>query len=243
MHRKAANFGYSRAVRIRTGTSGFSYKEWKGGFYPEKLKNADMLEYYGTRLAAVEINNTFYRMPKASVLEGWGEKVPEEFRFILKASRRITHFKRLKGTEDETAYVIEAARVLGERLGALLFQLPPNFKKDLARLAGFLKILPDDVRAAFEFRHDSWFDDEVFATLRSQNRALCLADTDDKAAPIVATADWGYLRLRRAKYTPKALKNWLETIHQQDWSDCFVFFKHEDEAGGPKMAEKLQNLA
>ncbi len=229
-------------MRILAGTSGFSYKEWKGEFYPEKLKNADMLEYYASKLPAVEINNTFYRMPKAEVIESWAEKVPEGFRFVLKASRRITHFKRLKGTEEETAYVVETARVLGSRLGALLFQLPPNFKKDLERLEVFLKILPRDVRAALEFRHDSWFDAEVFEVLRTHNRALCLADTDEKSPEIVATADWGYLRLRRADYSAKALRAWLETIGEQGWSECFVFFKHEDEAGGPRMAESLLAL-
>lgn len=229
-------------MKLHVGTSGFSYKEWKGGFYPEKLKNTDMLEYYAARLPAVEINNTFYRMPKASVLEGWREKVPASFRFVLKASRRITHFKRLKGTEDETAYVIETARVLGDRLGALLFQLPPNFKKDLARLEGFLAILPSDIRVAFEFRHDSWFDEEILECLRGDNRALCLADTDEQTPDLVATADWGYLRLRRASYTKKALASWLATLRAQGWEDCFVFFKHEDESGGPRMAENLLGL-
>ena len=231
------------AMAIRTGTSGFSYKEWKGAFYPEKIKNDEMLAYYASRLPAVEINNTFYRMPRASVLEGWGAKVPAEFRFILKASRRITHFKRLKGAEDETSYVIETARALGGRLGALLFQLPPNFKKDMDRLEGFLAGLPGDVRAAFEFRHDSWFDDEVFGALRRHNRALCLADTDEKAPEVVATADWGYLRLRRAAYSSAALRKWLGAIGDQGWRDCFVFFKHEDEASGPAMAERLLGMA
>ena len=230
-------------MRIRTGTSGFSYQEWRGDFYPEKIKNADMLHYYGTRLSAVEINNTFYRMPKASVLESWCAAVPENFRFILKASRRITHFKRLKDTAEETGYVVETARVLGARLGALLFQLPPNFKKDLQRLEAFLGILPADVRAAFEFRHASWLDEEVFAALRARNRALCLADTDEHRPPAVSTADWGYLRLRRTEYTPKELAGWLETIGRQGWTDCFVFFKHEDEAGGPRLAENLVALS
>ncbi|MFQ5526425.1 MAG: DUF72 domain-containing protein [Thermoanaerobaculia bacterium] len=227
---------------IRAGTSGFSYKEWKGGFYPEKLKNAEMLEYYASQLPAVEINNTFYRMPRAEVLEGWARKVPTEFRFILKASRRITHFKRLKDTEEITEYVVSNARILGDRLGALLFQLPPNFKQDLERLERFLEIVPDDVRAAFEFRHGSWFDDETYGILKAHNRALCLADTDDSRPDIVSTADWGYLRLRRVAYSAKSLGSWLETIRDQGWDDCFVFFKHEDEAGGPRMAAKLLSL-
>ncbi len=229
-------------MRVWAGTSGFSYKEWKGSFYPEKIKNTDMLEYYGSRLPAVEINNTFYRMPKPSVLEGWQEKVPQDFRFILKASRRITHFKRLKNTDEETTYFVDTASALGERLGALLFQLPPNFKRDLERLEEFLKILPSEVRAAFEFRHESWFDEEVFDLLRSHNRALCWAETEDVRPESIATADWGYLRLRRPDYGKKALEHWWNAIAQQDWTECFVFFKHEDEASGPRLAEEFLAL-
>ncbi len=231
------------STKLRTGTSGFSYKEWKGSFYPEKLPNSDMLAYYASRLAAVEINNTFYRMPKAEVLEGWRAKVPDDFRFILKASRRITHFKRLVGAGDELDYFASTARGLGRRLGALLFQLPPNFKKDLGRLGAFLDQVPDDVAAAFEFRHDSWFDDEVATLLADHNRALCLADTEERPAPIVRTADWGYLRLRRPGYSDAELGGWLETLTEQGWDRVFVFFKHEDEASGPRMAEALAALA
>lgn len=228
---------------IRTGTSGFSYKEWKGAFYPEKIKNADMLEFYGSRLPTVEINNTFYRMPKASVLEGWSEKVPPDFRFILKASRRITHFKRLKNADEECRYFVDTANTLGSHLGALLFQLPPNFKKDIERLEDFLTVLPSQTRAAFEFRHESWFDDEVTDLLRAHNRALCLAETDDRSPELVSTADWGYLRLRRPEYTKKALARWLDGIGRQQWKECFVFFKHEDEGSGPRLAEKLLTMA
>ena len=230
-------------MKLRTGTSGFSYKEWKGPFYPEKLANAEMLAFYASRLSAVEINNTFYRMPKASVLETWTEKVPDDFRFILKASRRITHFKRLKGTDEELGYFVATSKTLGDKLGALLFQLPPNFKKDLERLEGFLTILPADVRAAFEFRHPSWFCDETYAALREYDRALCLADIDEQRPEVVSTADWGYLRLRRTKYTKKQLDAWLADINALRWNDCFVFFKHEDEASGPKAAEKFLKLA
>ena len=230
-------------MRVRTGTSGFSYKEWKGSFYPEKLKNADMLEYYGSKLPAVEINNTFYRMPKVSVLEGWSEKVSADFRFILKASRRITHFKRLKNSEEECGYLVDTARTLGERLGALLFQLPPNFKKDLDRLGAFLGMLAPQPRAAFEFRHPSWFDDEVFDTLRAHNRALCLAETEESQPDLVSTADWGYLRLRRADYTDDDLESWLAAMRTLGWQEAFVFFKHEDEASGPRLAERFLEMA
>lgn len=222
---------------VRAGTSGFSYKEWKGSFYPEKLKNTEMLEFYGTKLPTVEINNTFYRMPKSEVLAGWCENVPEDFRFILKASRRITHFKRLKNTEEECAYFVDTARALGERLGALLFQLPPNFKKDTERLAEFLSTVPSDVRAALEFRHESWFDDEVYELLRSHNRALCTAETEDGDTELIPTADWGYLRLRRADYTEKDLERWRTAVKRQAWTECFVFFKHEDAGAGPRLAE------
>lgn len=230
-------------LNLRTGTSGFSYKEWKGSFYPEKHPNAQMLEFYATKLPAVEINNTFYRMPKVSVLEGWTEKVPENFRFILKASRRITHFKRLVNTDDELGYFVETSQALGQRLGALLFQLPPNFKKDLERLETFLKLLPNSAPAAFEFRHDSWFDEETYGALRKHNRALCLADTEDKPAKVVRTADWGYLRLRRPDYSKKDLERWQGQIEEQGWGNCYVFFKHEDEASGPRLAQEFLAMA
>lgn len=234
-------------MRLWVGTSGYSYKEWKGSFYPEGLPSADMLAYYGTRLPAVEINNTFYRLPKESVLAGWAEKVPAEFRFVLKASRRITHFKRLKGAEDETTYLLRTAGTLGDRLGVVLFQLPPNMKKDAERLAAFLDGLAVPGRATFEFRHDSWFDEEVYDLLRTRGAALCFADIDD--APddalerFVSTAPWGYLRLRRADYTEAELEAWAERISGRDWERAFVFFKHEDEGAGPEMAERFLALA
>jgi uncharacterized protein YecE (DUF72 family) len=171
------------AVRVSVGTSGFSYKEWKGSFYPEDLPAREMLRYYSGRLPAVEINNTFYRMPRASVLENWVEQVGDPFRFVLKASRRITHFKRLNDVSDETDYLFSIAAALGDHLGAILFQLPPNLKKDLPLLSGFLPLVPKGFRAAMEFRHDSWFDEEVLAALREHDVALCAAETDEKAAP------------------------------------------------------------
>ena len=215
------------------GTSGFSYKEWKGSFYPGDLKNADMLRYYGERFSAVEINNTFYRMPKAEMLEGWTGQVPEGFLFILKASQQITHRKRLKKeTGEPLAYLLKTAEALGDRLGPVLFQLPPNFKKDLDRLRDFLAYLPEGRPFAFEFRHESWADDEVREALRARNCALVCADTEDsgeEGAPIVPTADWGYLRLRRCDYTPEELAPWVERVRRQDWKRAFVFFKHEDD--------------
>jgi uncharacterized protein YecE (DUF72 family) len=220
-------------MQVRVGTSGYSYREWKGSFYPEKIKNADMLGYYAERFSAVEVNNTFYRMPKASVLEGWVGQVPDDFLFVLKASQQITHRRRLKEEAGEPlAYLLATAAVMGDRLGPVLFQLPPNFKKDLDRLKGFLDLLPDDRPFAFEFRHESWVDEEVHAALRGRNCALVCADTEDSGeggAPIVPTADWGYLRLRRCDYTPEELRPWVGRIRAQPWERAFVFFKHEDD--------------
>ena len=187
-------------MRFSVGTSGYSYKEWKGHFYPEDLAADQMLRFYATKLPAVEINNTFYRLPKASVLENWAEQVPGDFRFALKASRRITHLKRLKEADEETDYLLRTVQTLGDRLGVILFQLPPYLKKDLPRLQQFLELLDDTTRAAFEFRDESWFDDEVFDALRQHGCALCLSDVDDEPAPeLVSTAGWGYFRLRRPR--------------------------------------------
>jgi uncharacterized protein YecE (DUF72 family) len=225
------------------GTSGYSYKEWKGSFYPEKLPAKDMLPYYASRLSSVELNNTFYRMPKPEMVESWKSQVPDTFKFSVKASQRITHFKRLKEVEAETNYMLETVSALGSTLGVVLFQLPPNMKKDLERLESFLNYLPEGTRATFEFRHPSWFDDEVLDLLRSRNRPLCVSDTDDLPAHrIDKTADWGYLRLRRVNYDDSDLSEWIERIKAQDWRDTFVFFKHEDEATGPKLAAKFLEL-
>jgi uncharacterized protein YecE (DUF72 family) len=230
-------------MEIRTGTSGFSYKEWKGAFYPEDLANDAMLAFYGERLPAVEINNTFYRLPKASVLAGWAESVPAEFRFAIKASRRITHFKRLKSPVEETAYLVGTVGVLGPRLGALFFQLPPNFKQDTSRLVDFLALLPAGTPAAFEFRHPSWFDDATYTALADRNCALCLADSGEEGdAPRVATADWGYLRLRREAYDEAALADWRDWLTSQSWQRALVFFKHEDAATGPRLAGRFLEL-
>ena len=222
---------------LRTGTSGFSYKEWKGSFYPEKLPANRMLEYYSRRLSSVEINNTFYRLPRAEMLEKWASLVPEDFAFVLKASRRITHMARLKDAGDPLEYLTRTALdALGERLGPILFQLPPYLRVDVARLRDFLAIVPEDVRAAFEFQHDSWFADDVYQALADHGAALVTADTGEGEAPVVETASFGYARLRRPGYGEADLAEWAATLRRPAWSDVFVFFKHEDEGAGPRMA-------
>lgn len=229
-------------MEIRAGTSGFSYKEWKGDFYPEDLAASDMLSYYAGRLPAVEINNTFYRMPKAGVLESWAEQTPESFRFVLKASRRITHFKRLDDVDEDVRYFLETAGTLGARLGAVLFQLPPNFKADLDRLAAFLDLLGAPERTAFEFRHPSWNAADVAGLLAERGAALVTADTDEEAGEITRTGPLGYLRLRRTNYPVEQLADWGTRVRDAGWADAYVFFKHEDGAAGPRMAEKFMEL-
>jgi uncharacterized protein YecE (DUF72 family) len=230
-------------MNLYVGTSGYSYKEWKGSFYPEKLPAKQMLQHYGERFPTVEINYTFKRLPTAAVLKTWTDAVPADFRFALKAPEWITHRKRLKDVGDMLANLLEVADKLKRRLGPLLFQLPPNFKKDAPRLQSFLDLLPAKRRVAFEFRHASWFDDEVFQILRDHNVALCIADADDVEVPVVATADWGCLRLRRPDYDDAALKKWWKQIRKQEWSDAFVFFKHEEEGKGPQFAQRFLKLA
>ena len=231
-------------MNLHVGTSGYSYKEWKGNFYPEDLPAKEMLTYYASRLPAVEINNTFYRLPQKSMLENWKAQVPANFRFSIKATQRITHFKRLKDVDDETKYLLETATALEDRLGVVLFQLPPNMKKDLPRLETFLETLPATIRAAFEFRHQTWLEDDVLQLLASRNHALCISDTDDlPVTHIDRTADWGYLRLRRVEYSEASLKEWLGRVRDQQWSDAFVFFKHEDEGTGPRLAGQFLGLA
>ena len=230
-------------MRVRTGTSGFSYPAWKGHFYPPGTKRPDMLSFYAGKLGAVEINNTFYRMPKADLLERWRDSVPESFRFALKASRRITHHQRLKDAGDSVEYLFDTAKVLGEQLGPFLFQLPPYLRRDDDRLAAFLECLPAGLRAAFEFRHASWFDDAVFALLEEAGAALCVADAGgDHDAPLEATTDFGYLRLRREDYDEAALRSWADRIRPQPWRETYVFFKHEDEGAGPRMAARFETL-
>ena len=231
-------------MNLYVGTSGYSYKEWKGNFYPEKIPAKEMLRFYAQRLSTVEINATFYRMPQKSMLENWKDQVPDTFRFSLKAPQRITHFKRLNETEEDTGYFLETVSVLGGGFGVVLFQLPPNMKKDLPRLEAFIGQLPEQIPAAFEFRHPSWFDDDVLEILRSGNRALVVSDTDDlPATHIDKTADWGYLRLRRVNYSEENLAEWLERVRAHDWKEAYVFFKHEDEGTGPKLAAQFLKLA
>ncbi len=224
-------------MRVAVGTSGYAYKEWKGTFYPEKLPQDQMLRYYGEQFPTVEINNTFYRMPSEKVVLNWASQVPDTFQFVLKASQRITHQKRLHDVSEELGYFLKTASVLGPRLGPTLFQLPPNFKKDLARLEAFLASLPKRWRAAVEFRHPSWYDEDVFTALKDHGVALCAADTDDEDARVVVTADWGYLRLRRAEYGEPDLVGWAQRVLAQPWQEAFVFFKHEDQGTGPALAK------
>lgn len=231
-------------MRVRVGTSGYSYPQWRPSFYPEGLKDADMLAFYASRFASVEINNTFYRMPKPEVLARWAEAVRPnpDFVFVLKAPQRLTHTRRLVGAETDLAYLLETAQALGPTLGPMLFQLPPFLKADVERLRAFLALVPRTQRVAFEFRHDSWNTPEVQAALREAGAALVCADTDESAAEgeaIIATADWGYLRLRRVDYDAAALQAWAARVRAQPWREAFVFFKHEDEGKGPALAADL----
>ena len=227
-------------MTVRVGTSGYSYAEWKGTFYPEKMAAKDMLTYYAGRFSTVEINNTFYRMPKEDLLNGWAAQVPESFTFVIKAPQRISHIRRLNDCADLLSYLFHVTATLGARLGPILFQLPPNFRKDVPRLRGFFEQMPERRRVAFEFRHASWFDDETFAALRDHGAALCVADTgEEPVAPLAATADWGYLRLRREDFSDAELREWAKKITAQPWSEAFVFLKHEEEGRGPKLAARL----
>ena len=224
-------------MHVVAGTSGFSYKEWHGSFYPEKLPASRMLAFYSERLPTVEMNNTFYRMPAAPLLRGWRERAPESFRFVLKAPRSMTHIRKLNGCAEPLSQFTSVARELGDQLGPLLFQLPPTFQKDVERLQGFLGLLPAGIRAAFEFRHPSWFDESTFTALRNENAALCVAEVDDEPTPpVVVTANFGYLRLRRLEYTPGELAAWVETLRDQPFAEAFVFFKHELKAPGLALA-------
>jgi uncharacterized protein YecE (DUF72 family) len=228
-------------VRVHTGTSGYNYVEWRGRFYPERMPPAAMLGYYASQFQSVEINASFYRMPTAALLDSWAARVPETFTFSLKAPRRLTHDRRLKDCADPLRAFCDAAATLGPRLGVLLFQLPPNFKVDVDRLSAFLDLLPPGARAAFEFRHESWWDANVFDLLRARNVALCVADSEDRRTPLVATASFGYLRLRDEGYTEAQLEAWAgEVLGQAAWSDAFVYFKHEDDALGPDFAQRFR---
>lgn len=228
----------------RVGTSGYNFPEWKGTFYPAKLPASQMLQYYAQHLSTVEVNYTFYRMPNAKTVAGWDQATPAGFIFVLKAPQRITHIARLKDIDDPLRYFLETARRLGAKLGPILFQLPPNLKKDLARLNDLLTQFPADLRCAWEFRHDSWFADDVYDALRTGNAALCVADTEDGHTPLVSTADFGYLRLRDEGYQKKDLEQWATTVKDlgKTWQDAFIFFKHEASGVGPKLAEQFAHL-
>ena len=230
-------------MKLWAGASGYAFKEWKGSFYPEKIKPEEMLAYYAERLPSVEINNTFYQMPKASVLEHWAEVTPEAFRFSIKASRRITHLSRLKADSaaDSVAYLYKNLAALGAKRGPVLFQLPPFLKKDLPRLTDFLALLPADHRAAFEFRDDSWFDDDIYSALKSADASLCLSEREDASAPpLVETAPWGYVRLRLEQYSDEELAAWARRLAATRWQDVHVYFMHEPTA--PAYAATLLRL-
>ena len=226
--------------RLLAGASGYSFKEWKGTFYPEDMKPEGMLAWYAERLPTVEINNTFYQMPKSTVLENWARATPETFRFAIKASRRITHLSRLKAdtAADSVAFLYRNLETLGAKRGPVLFQLPPFLKKDLPRLNEFLAILPADHRAAFEFRNDTWFADDVYATLKSAGAALCLSEREDNAPPpLVETAPWGYVRLRLENYSDSDLSAWATRLAATSWERIHVYFMHEPTA--PAYAQTL----
>ena len=230
-------------ARILAGASGYSFKEWKGNFYPADVKPEGMLAYYSERLPTVEINNTFYQMPKVPVLENWAKSTPANFRFAIKASRRITHQARIKADEaaDSVAFLYNNLGALGGKRGPVLFQLPPFQKKDVARLDEFLKLLPEGHTAAFEFRNDTWFADEVYDTLKGAGAALCLSEREDNAPPpLVETAPWGYVRLRLETYSDADLQAWARRLEATSWRDVHVYFMHEPTA--PAYARSLMQF-
>jgi uncharacterized protein YecE (DUF72 family) len=228
-------------MAIWVGTSGYNYPEWKGSFYPATLPAAKMLPYYAERFPTVEINYTFYRAPNEKILDGWSRATPQHFKLTLKAPRRITHDARLRDCADRVRQFLDTSATLGPKLGALLFQLPPNLKKDLALFDAFLDTFPPRLRAAFEFRHPSWLDDEVYGRLRARNLALCVADSEKLSTPVVVTADYGYFRLRDEGYTPADIGRWGDSIIEKTSGcvDVFVYFKHEEEGKGPEFAKLL----
>jgi uncharacterized protein YecE (DUF72 family) len=230
-------------MKVRAGTSGWSYDEWKGSFYPETLKSKERLHYYAEHFSTVEVNNTFYRMPRPDVLDTWAAEVPPDFEFVLKASRRISHDQRLAGVEDNVDFLLRNAARLGPRLGPILVQLPPSLKKDVPRLRAALGLFEPPVRVAVEFRHPSWYDDETWDALRDFDAVWCVADTgaaDDP--PFVSTAGWGYLRLRRGDYSDDDLQAWAAIVRDQPWEEAFVFFKHEEAGTAPRLATRFLEL-
>jgi uncharacterized protein YecE (DUF72 family) len=230
-------------MNLLAGASGYSFKEWKGTFYPADMKAEEMLDFYSARLPTVEINNTFYRMPKTDMLAHWAEITPPAFRFAIKASRRITHFAHIKPeAADSVAFLYRALEALGDKRGPVLFQLPPVLKKDLPRLVAFLQLLPPDHRSAFEFRHDSWFSDDVYDALKTAGAALCLSEREDNAPPpLVETASWGYVRLRLENYADADLEQWARRLAQTRWDEVYAYFMHEPTA--PAYAQTLMRCA
>ena len=231
-------------MRILAGASGYSFKEWRGTFYPDKMKPEEMLPFYSARLPTVEINNTFYRFPRPNVLEEWMRITPEAFKFSIKAPRRITHIGRLKpeSVTEAIGWLYDNMGPLGEKRGPVLFQCPPTMKKDVARLEGFLALLPPDHRGAFEFRNDSWFSDDVYEALRKAGASLCFSEREDNAPPpLVETAPWGYVRLRLEEYSDRDLETWVRRLEKTGWREVFVYFMHEPTA--PGYARKLMEIA
>ena len=228
-------------MALWVGTSGYNYPEWKGNFYPEKLPATKMLPYYAERFSTVEINYTFYRMPNEKILAGWSRETPDRFKLTLKAPKRITHDARLRDCADLVGYFLDTAATLGQKLGAILFQLPPFVRKDLALLDAFLATLPEGLCATFEFRHDSWFEDAVYSRLRARNLALCIADNEERSTPLEITASYGYFRLRDEGYETADLLRWAHTIRDQTASckDVYVYFKHEEKGRGPQFAHQF----
>lgn len=229
-------------MQLRVGTSGYSYPAWKGHFYPEDLPAKKMLGFYASKLDTVEISNTFYRMPSARLVQGWADAVPDGFRFAIKAPQRITHLQRLKGAGATVAALLDVIAVLADKQGPLLFQLPPNFKKDVSLLKDFLNEIPKRILAAFEFRHASWFADDTCEVLGAAGASLCIADDEKLSTPLRATANWGYLRLRREDYVESDIREWGKRISAQPWERAFVYFKHEDQAKGPAFAAWLRSM-
>jgi len=226
---------------IRVGTSGYNYPEWKGSFYPQTLPAAKMLPYYAARFPTVEINYTFYRAPNEKILQGWDAATPEPFKLTLKAPKRITHDARLRDCADRVRQFLETASILGPKLGALLFQLPPNLKKDIVLFDAFLAAFPPRVCAAFEFRHPSWLDEEIYGRLRARNLALCVADSEKLSTPVEVTADYAYFRLRDEGYGPADIERWARVIEERtaQCRDVYVYFKHEESGKGPEFARAL----
>ncbi len=229
-------------MRVRLGTSGFGYDEWAGKFYPKTLPADERLAYYAARFDATEVNSSFYAMPRPAVLKTWAKQVPAKFSFSFKAPGRITHLARLSNVGPDLSRFLSVTGLLGPKLGALVFQLPPSFKKDLDRFDAFLRLLPSRRRCAFEFRHPSWFDEDVFNRLRRRRIALCFNDADVQDCPLIETAAWGLLKLRRVRYTTAELASIARRVKQRSWREAFVFFKHEDTASGPRLALRLARL-